>query len=237
MPAPVPSAALVADLVAANHILYDQGVVDGFGHVSVRHDGDPERFLLARNMAPALVTAADVMQFALDGRPLDGDGRTPYLERFIHGSLYRARPDAGAVVHSHAPAVLPFGLVKTAALRPVWHMSSFLVDAVPVFEIRDAYGPHNDMLVRDVAGGEALARSLGGHCAVLMRGHGATVVGDTVRQAVFRAIYMALNAQVQSDAMRLGEPEYLSAEEAERSAATNAGQVERAWSLWTTAAR
>jgi ribulose-5-phosphate 4-epimerase/fuculose-1-phosphate aldolase len=233
---PAPSEALVADLVAANHILYDQGVVDGFGHVSVRHDGDPERFLLARNMAPALVTAADVMQFALDGVPLDGDARAPYLERFIHGSLYHARPDVGAVVHSHAPAVLPFGLVKTAALRPVWHMSSFLGDAVPVFEIRDAYGPHNDMLVRDVAGGEALARSLGGHCAVLMRGHGATVVGEGVRQAVFRAIYMALNAQVQADAMRLGEPEYLSAEEAARSAATNAGQVERAWSLWAAAA-
>ena len=233
MQSPAPSAALVDDLVAANRILFRHGVVDGFGHVSVRHDGDPQRFLLARNMAPALVTAGDIMTFALDGTPLDGDARTPYLERFIHGSIFRARPDVGAVVHSHAPAVLPFGLVADVPLRPVWHMSSFLIAEVPVFEIRDAYGPQNDMLVRDAAGGDALARTLGGHCAVLMRGHGATVAGDDVRQAVFRAVYMALNAHVQAEAMRLGSVTFMSAEEATRSAATNAGQIERAWSLWT----
>jgi ribulose-5-phosphate 4-epimerase/fuculose-1-phosphate aldolase len=236
MPA-APSAALVDDLVAANRILFAHGVVDGFGHVSARHDRDPGSFLVARNMAPALVTAADVMAFALDGTALGGDTRAPYLERFIHGSIYRARPDVGAIVHSHAPSVLPFGLVKNVPLRPVWHMSSFLLGAVPVFEVRDAYGPHNDMLVRDEAGGDALARSLGAHCAVLMRGHGATVAGDDVRQAVFRAIYTALNAQAQADALRLGAVEYLSAEEAARSATTNAGQVERAWSLWTSQAR
>ncbi len=226
------STALIDDLVAANHILARQGVVDGFGHVSVRHDRDPERFLLARTMAPALVTAGDIMAFAFDGTTLDGDERAPYLERFIHGSLYRARPDIGAVVHSHAPAVLPFGLVRAVPLRPVWHMSSFLLDAVPVFEIRDAYGAHNDMLVRDEAGGEALARALGDRCAVLMRGHGATVVGDGVRQAVFRGVYTALNAQVQAEAMRLGTVAYMSAEEAANSAAANAGQVARAWELW-----
>jgi ribulose-5-phosphate 4-epimerase/fuculose-1-phosphate aldolase len=223
---------LIADLVAANHILFRHGIVDGFGHVSVRHDRDPERFLLARNMAPALVTMDDVMAFALDGTALDGDERQPYLERFIHGSIYRARPDAGAVVHSHAASLIPFGVVRDVPLRPIYHMSSFLGGAVPVFEIRDAAGPDNDMLVRDEPLGAALADSLGQHPAVLMRGHGATIVGTNVRQAVFRSIYTAQNAMLQAEATRLGTVIFLNETEAKRSAESNAGQIDRAWSLW-----
>lgn len=226
---------LIHDLVLANRILYDRGVVDGFGHVSVRDPRDPQRFLLARNMAPALVTEGDVMMFALDGTPID-DERTPYLERFIHGSVYRARPDVGAVVHSHSPAVIPFGIAAGVALRPVFHMASFLRSAIPVFEIRDAAGPDNDMLVRDESLGDALARSLAAHPTVLMRGHGSTTVGRTLPEAVFRAVYAEVNARLQAEAMRLGEVTFLSEREAELSSASNAGQISRAWQLWSVAA-
>jgi HCOMODA/2-hydroxy-3-carboxy-muconic semialdehyde decarboxylase len=223
---------VIDDLVLANRILYHLGVVDGFGHVSVRDQRDSERFLLARNMAPALVTADDVMTFALDGSPV-GDDRVPYLERFIHGSIYRARPDVGAVVHSHSASVIPFGVVSGVAMRPVFHMASFLRGAVPVFEIRDAAGDDNDMLVRDEALGDALARSLGDSSVVLMRGHGSTAVGRDVREAVFRAVYTEANARVQADAMRLGAPTFLSEREALRSSESNAGQIARAWDLWS----
>src|SRR5579862_6005864 len=155
---------LIDDLVAANHILYNEGVVDGFGHISVRHDKASERFLLARSMAPGLVTAADIMQFDRDGEAIDAQGRTPYLERFIHSEIYKLRPDVVAVVHSHSPSVIPFGVVATR-LEPIYHMSSFLGAGVPIFEIRDAAGPATDMLVRNPALGAALAKTLG-QCAV-----------------------------------------------------------------------
>jgi ribulose-5-phosphate 4-epimerase/fuculose-1-phosphate aldolase len=225
----------VDDLVQANLILYARGVLDGFGHVSVRDERDPQRFLLARNMAPGLVTAADIMTFELDGKACVGDTRAPYLERFIHGSIYRARPDVGAVVHSHSPAIIPFSVVSGVPLRPVYHMGSFLRGGVPVFEIRDAAGPDNDMLVRDTALGDALARTLGSGSVVLMRGHGLTTVGRDVREAVFRAVYAESNARLQADAMRLGTVTYLSDTEALRSSESNAGQIARAWELWTSA--
>ena len=234
MQSDAPADGPAGDLVTANRVLYEQGVVDAFGHVSVRHGGDPERFLLARSMAPGLVTSADVMTFALDGTLAGEDDRAQHVERFIHGSIYRARPDVAAIVHSHAPALLPFGLVPGVPLLPVWHMSAFLGAGVPVFEVRDAYGPDNDMLVRDERGGAALAGSLGSHAAVLMRGHGATVVAATLKEAVFRAVYLMLNAQVQIDAMHLGAPTPLNEHEAARAAATGPSQAERAWSLWTT---
>jgi HCOMODA/2-hydroxy-3-carboxy-muconic semialdehyde decarboxylase len=223
---------LIDDLVLANRILYARGVVDGFGHVSVRDGSDPQRFLLARNMAPALVTRDDVMTFALDGTAI-GDDRAPYLERFIHGSIYRARPDAGAVVHSHSPAIIPFGLVKDAVFRPVFHMASFLRGPIPLFEIRDEVGADNDMLVRDESMGDALARVLGTGPTVLMRGHGSTTVGRTVQEAVFRAVYAEANARILADALRLGTVTYLSETEAARSAESNAGQIARAWELWS----
>ena len=220
------------DVALANRILYDRGVVDGFGHVSVRDDRDPERFLLARNMAPALVTADDVMLHALDGTVVN-DGRAPYLERFIHGSIYRARPDVGAIVHSHSAAVIPFGVVAGVTLRPLFHMSSFLRGPVPVWEIRDAAGPDNDMLVRDEHLGDALAASLGDHPTVLMRGHGSTTVGRNLPEAVFRAVYTEVNARLQAESMRMGEITFLSDKEALRSSASNAGQIARAWELWS----
>ena len=153
-------AGLLDDLVAANRILYDQGVVDGFGHVSVRHDKDPNRYLLSRSMAPALVTRDDIIEYDLDSNPVDARGRTSYLERFIHGELYKARSDIIAVVHSHSPAVIPFA-DTSVPLRPMNHIAGFLGSGVPVFEIRDTAGPATDMLIRSPGLGHALAASLG----------------------------------------------------------------------------
>jgi HCOMODA/2-hydroxy-3-carboxy-muconic semialdehyde decarboxylase len=220
----------VEDLVYANRILYDQGVLDGFGHVSMRDPRNPERFLLSRSMAPALVTAADILAYDRDGAPLAAAGRRVYLERFIHAAIYRARPDVNAIVHSHSPSVIPFGVTGTS-LRPVYHMSAFLGAGVPVFDIRDVAGA-TDMLVSDNRLGDALAKSLGDRTAVLLRGHGAVNVGASVQQAVFRAVYTETNARLQAEAMRLGTVTYLSPEEAAKAAAAVDGQLARAWDLW-----
>ena len=223
--------ALLDELVDANHILFHQGVVDGFGHVSVRDPARSDRFLLSRSMAPALVARGDIMRFDLDGNAA-GDARTPYLERFIHGEIYRARPDVNAIVHSHSLGVIPFGVASGTRLRAICHMSGFLGAATPVFEIRTAAGAASDLLIRSQALGAALARSLGSNAAVLMRGHGSTVVGTSVRQAVFRAVYTEINAQLQSEALRLGRVTYLTDQEAELASATNDSQINRAWELW-----
>ncbi|WP_158931287.1 class II aldolase/adducin family protein [Acidisphaera sp. S103] len=227
-----PDRAVLEELATANRILFQQGVVDGFGHVSMRHPDHPDHFLLARSMAPAMVTADDIMQFDPDSEPTDSDPRRPYLERFIHGEIYRIRPDVAAVVHSHSPSVVPFGIVPTVTLRPVFHMSGFLGQGAPVFEIRCCAGDSSDMLIRDRTLGAALAVSLGEHATVLMRGHGSTVVGQTLRQAVFRAVYTEVNARLQGDALRLGEPTYLSPGEAAASTQTNNGQLNRSWDMW-----
>ncbi len=228
-----PDAALVEDLVAANHILYQQGVVDGFGHVSARHDKDPGRFLLARSMAPGLVTPADILEFDLDGNAIDGRGRALYLERFIHSEIDKAHPEVKAIVHSHSPSVIPFGVTEVT-LRPIYHMSSFLGAGAPVFEIREAGGDATDMLIRNPALGAALAKRLGGSSVVLMRGHGDVVVGGSVKEAVFRAIYTEINARLEADALRLGNGQvnFLNMQEAAASTATNAPLVGRAWDLW-----
>ena len=224
---------LIGDLVDANHILYRLGVVDGFGHVSMRHPRDPGMFIISRSMAPALVTAADLMCIRLDGRPVSDDAPASYIERFIHGEIYRSRPDVVAVVHSHSAAVIPFGVVPGATLRPISHMGGFIGDGAPVFEIRDAAGPNSDMLVRNNELGAALAQKLGQHSIVLMRGHGATVVGTlNVRQAVYRAVYAEMNARLQSEALRLGSPVYLTSAEASGAARANDNQQDRAWNLW-----
>jgi ribulose-5-phosphate 4-epimerase/fuculose-1-phosphate aldolase len=225
-------AAPLDDLALANHILAREGVVDGFGHVSVRDPRDPARYLLARSMAPALVAPDDILTYSLASVPLDARGRTGYAERFIHGAIYAARPDVMAVVHAHTPAVIPFG-VSATRLQPVFHMGAFLGAGVPVFEIRDAGGPATDMLVSTQPLGDALARTLGGANVVLMRGHGMVTVASTLHEAVFRAYYTAQNAQLQAEALRLGSaPTYLSADEAKHGTQTEAGLVERAWSLW-----
>jgi ribulose-5-phosphate 4-epimerase/fuculose-1-phosphate aldolase len=232
-----PAPALVEDLVAANRILADQSIVDGFGHVSARHDRDPDRFLLSRSLAPELVTAADVMEYDLDGQPVDARGRTSYLERFIHGAIYRARPDVRAVVHSHSPSVIPFG-VTTVPLRPLYHMSAFLGEGAPVWDIRAAAGGDTDMLVRTPALGRALAQALGPHAVVLMRGHGVAVVAAGLPQVVFRSVYTEGNARLQAQAMALGGPvTYLSPEEARRAEAATGGTVGRPWELWKQKAR
>jgi ribulose-5-phosphate 4-epimerase/fuculose-1-phosphate aldolase len=225
-------AALKAELALANRILVAQGVVDAFGHVSVRHPGRPDRFLLARNMAPGSVTADDILEFDLDGNAVDSTAHKVYLERFIHGQLLRARPDAMAVVHTHSPAVIPFSVASGAELRAVSHMGSFLGVHTPVFEIRDVAGDASDLLIRDNALGHALARSLGKGPAVLMRGHGVTVVGSTLREAVFRAVYTEFNARIQFNALALGPVTYMTEGEASASAATNASQIDRAWNVW-----
>jgi HCOMODA/2-hydroxy-3-carboxy-muconic semialdehyde decarboxylase len=224
-----PDFALVEDLVAANHILADQGVVDGYGHVSVRHDKDPNRYLLARSLAPELVTADDIIEFDLDSNPVNARGRSLYLERFIHGEVYKARPDVKSVVHHHSPAVIPFGITGVP-LRPVFHMSAFVAEGVPVFEIRDVAGM-TDMLVRSPGLGAALAATLSDKPAALMRGHGAVVVGNSIAQSVGRSIYLQLNARLQAQAMDLGgTPTYLDRQEAAKvNAAFN---YDRAWELW-----
>jgi ribulose-5-phosphate 4-epimerase/fuculose-1-phosphate aldolase len=230
---PPPDPALVDELVTANHILYSEGVVDGFGHVSVRHDKDPKYFLLARSMAPGLVTKSDILVFDLDGNAVTADGAALYLERFIHSEIYKAHPELKAVVHSHSPSVIPFG-VTAVPLRPIYHMSSFLGSGVPLFEIREAGGDATDMLVRNPALGAALAKELGHSSVILMRGHGDVVVGDTVKQAVFRAVYTEVNAKLEAEALRLGDGKvnFLNPQEAAASAATNAALAGRAWDLW-----
>jgi ribulose-5-phosphate 4-epimerase/fuculose-1-phosphate aldolase len=223
---------LLDDLVAANHILFDQGVVDAFGHVSVRHDKRADRYLLARNMAPAQVTRDDIVEFELDSTPLAADGRPVYLERFIHGEIYRARPDVMAVVHSHSPTVVPFSVVPSVPLRPVCHMSGFLGAGAPNFEIRDVAGAATDLLITSRDLGAALARCLGSGLIVLMRGHGSTVVGATLQQAVYRAVYTEINARLQAEAMRLGPVTYLTPEEAATALKNVETQIKRPWDLW-----
>jgi len=225
------NAGLIDDLVSANHILYQEGVVDGFGHVSVRHDKDPQRFLLARSIAPASVRAKDIMEFDLAGEPVNARGRKPYLERFIHSEIYRVRPDVIAVVHSHSSALIPFGITGTS-LKPVYHMSGFLGAATPIFEIREAAGPATDMLIRDRKLGAALAKSLGPAPFALMRGHGSIAVGNTLKQVVYRAIYAEVNARLQAEAMRLGTVTYLNDAEAAGASRTNDSVIDRPWEHW-----
>jgi ribulose-5-phosphate 4-epimerase/fuculose-1-phosphate aldolase len=224
------SPALLEDLVAANRILAMEGVLDAYGHVSVRSDADPKRFLMSRSLAPQLVTAADVQEYGFDAEPI-GDARKPYLERFLHGAVFALRPDVKAVVHSHAPSVIPFGISRTG-LRPVYHMASFLWSGAPVFDIRELRD-ESDLLIRDLPLGEALARKLGACNCVLMRGHGMTVVGESLPEVVFRAIYTETNAKLQMDASRLEGPlTFLSDSEGRRATETNRATLARPWELW-----
>ena len=224
------SAALVDELVIGNRILFHEKVVDAFGHISVRHDKDPTKFLMSRHRAPGLVASEDILVHDFDGDVADTRGARLYGERFIHGEIYRARPEVMAVVHCHAPQLIPFGATRSA-LRPLYHMSGFLGAGVPIFEIRDAVGM-SDMLIRTPALGKALAATLGDKPMALMRGHGATMVGLSIPMVVYRSIYAALNATLQMEAMRLGTPVFLEPEEARRAEATNNGALDRAWALW-----
>lgn len=225
-----PSQDLVDKLVYANRILYDHGVVDGLGHASVRHDTAPETYLLSCNRAPGMVRRQDIVCYDYDGNAVSDTTERPYLERFIHSEIYRARPDVMAIVHSHSPSVLPFAVTKNA-LKPLFHMSGFLGEGSAHFEIREA-GGNTDMLIRSSYLGEALAKSLGRHSCVLMRGHGSTVVGTTLEQAIYRAIYAEVNAKLQLATQPLGEIMFLNKEEAQLSSDMNDGQIPRSWNLW-----
>jgi ribulose-5-phosphate 4-epimerase/fuculose-1-phosphate aldolase len=223
-----PDPQLIDDLVSANHILAGEGVVDAYGHVSARHDRNPGRYLLSRDLAPALVTGEDILEYDLDSNPIDAKGRSQYLERFIHGEIYRARPEVKAVVHNHSPAVIPFSLSRVP-LQPVFHMAAFVIEGVPVFDAPRDPGIHQ-LLIASPRLGQALARTLAEKPAVLIRGHGAVVVGTSLPMAVGRSVYLERSAAIQAQAIALGgELTYLDPEAA-RTMADNS--YPRAWELW-----
>ena len=222
---------VLEDLALANHILVNQGVLDGFGHISVRHPHKPDRFFIARSMAPALVEVADIVEVDLDGNVHDAQGRRTYVERFIHSAIYKARPDVMSVIHSHSPAVIPFG-VTGARLRPICHMSGFLGAVTPVFEIRHSAGESTDLLISSQALGESLATTLGKANVALMRGHGSVTVGTSIKQAVYRGIYTENNARLQSEASRFGEITFLTEAEAQATSDMNDQHLDRPWEMW-----
>lgn len=220
----------VDKLVYANRILYDQGVVDGLGHVSVRHPDNPKVFMLSCNRAPALVKRKDIVCYDFDGNAVSDTEERPYLERFIHAEMYRARPDVMAVIHSHSQNVIPFGSTKTG-LKPCYHMAGFLGAGSEHFEMRDL-DESTDLLIRNSTQGVALAKALKQSSIVLMRGHGSTCVGTSLEQVVSRAIYAEINARIQMQALTLGEVIYLNADEARLAAETCDSQLARSWALW-----
>ena len=227
----VVNAAQADELVLANRILFRNGIVDAFGHVSARSTEHPEQFLLTRGIAPAIVTASDVLVFGLDGEPLSADPGELYSERYIHAAIYARRGDVAGVVHSHSPSIIPF-TVTGGGLEPICTLSSFLSESVTLYDPRAAAGD-TDLLVRTLPLGHGFAAQLGDHNVSLMRGHGSTVVGRTVREAVARAIYTELNAKLQSEAMRMGKPViYLSAGEARLLNAHAKPDYRRPWELW-----
>jgi ribulose-5-phosphate 4-epimerase/fuculose-1-phosphate aldolase len=226
---PLPELVDFRRLVAANRILAHENVVDAFGHVSIRDPRDRSRYVLARSRSPELVELGDLMEFALDGTPLDARGRTPYGERMIHGAIYEARADVHAVVHNHSYAVLPF-TVGQRPLEPLIHMAAVIGAQIPVWDIRDQFGD-TDMLVRSIEQGRSLAKMLADRTCVLMRGHGAVIAGRNVKEAVMIAFYLQVNAQVQLQALGLGEPTPLSSAEIALSSQTQFSPLalDRAW--------
>lgn len=226
-------ATLIEDLVAANRILAEHGVIDGYGHVSLRSPDRPDRYYMARSLAPELVTADDIMEFDLDSNPIDQRGREMYTERYIHSEAFRARPEVNCVVHNHSPSIIPFGTTGLP-LRPMYHMSGFVGEGIPVFEIRDTAGDATDLLIRSKPLGHALARCLDCKPAALLRGHGAVVVAESIPYAVGRSIYLEMNARLQMQAMMIagqsGKITYLSAGEV--AASLQVQNYKRAWELW-----
>ncbi len=223
--------AVLEDLAAAARILANEGVVDGFGHVTMRHPASPERFLMSRSKAPALQEPGDIIEFDLDSNPVNADGRPVFLERFIHGQIYKLRPDVMAIVHSHSPSVIPFTLTGLP-MRAMYHQAAFLAEGVPIFRIEEKFGP-TDMLVSDNMIGEELARVLAGKPVALMRGHGSVAVGPSLQMAVFRAVYTEVSARVQQAALMHGLPiAALSEAEGVLADEVNMKSGSRAWDLW-----
>ena len=235
MAAAAPDEALVdavkRDVANASRVLARDELFDAFGHISARHPLDPERFLLPRRKPPALVKVEDVCEFTLDGELAADDGMPTFIERYIHSEIYAARPDVQAVVHAHPAESIAFSLVPHQPLRAVCHTCGFLGTGIPLFEIREVAGDDSDLLIRNRTLGNALAECLGGEAAVLMRGHGVTAVGISVRHAAYRAIHTEWNARIQRFAMALGEVTFLTRQEAEASERTADLQVERWWEL------
>lgn len=190
------------DVMSANHILAREGVLDGYGHVSMRHPDNPGHFLLSRSRSPELVSVEDIMEFTLDGDTVGSDDRPPYLERFIHGAIYKARPDVVSVVHSHQEDVIPYS-ISSVPMQPVWHQAACIGNHVPVWDIRDKFGDTN-MLVTNLAQGADLAAALGRDKIALMRGHGFAVAGNHLQDAVSTAIYLPKNARILTTAKLLG---------------------------------
>jgi len=227
-------AAIREELSLANRILAHEGIVDAFGHISVRHPGDPNRFLISRHRAPELVTPADILEYTLDTEPVHAvpAGWRHYGERVIHGCIYQARPDVMSVCHHHAPAMMPYAIAR-AAVVPVFHLGASMGLRVPFWDSRDEFGSTALVLTKPEEG-HSLARALGQGFTVLMGRHGATVAGTSIRQTVFRSIYSAKNAELQTQARLLGHVEGLDAQETELAAAYNLrpGPQERAWDYW-----
>jgi len=224
----------VEELVIANHILYDQNAVDGYGHISVRNPSNPNTFFLARSVAPSVVKVEDIMEFDMDGKALNGDTRVAYGERFIHSGVLRNRPDLNSVIHGHAAPILPYGLTGTT-LKPVYHMSAFLGEGAPIFEIRNFAkpSPDTDMFVSSIDLGNALSKTMGTQYFVLMRGHGYAAGADSIKKAVFRAVYAIQNASIQSEAMKMGKVQYLTVGETVNSRETIEKTIARPWQLWS----
>jgi ribulose-5-phosphate 4-epimerase/fuculose-1-phosphate aldolase len=223
--------AVLEDLAAASRILADQGVFDAAGHTSMRHPHRADRFLMSRSLAPALVTADDIMELTLECEPCDPGGRRPFIERFLHGAIYRARPDVMAIAHGHSASVIPFGLVSTP-MRATYHNAAFLAEGVPVFDIRERFGA-TDIVINSAERGDALAEALGDKSVVLLRAHGVVVVGPSLEAAVFRAVFTEVSARVQLQAALLGGPmAALDAEEGRKADAINLATLGRSWELW-----
>ena len=225
--------ALINDLAAASRILAHQGVVDGFGHVSMRHPHAADRFLMAKSTPPALVLPEDIIEYDLDSQPCNALGRNSFLERFIHSEIYRARPDVMSVVHSHSPSVVPFGLVRVK-MQAMFHNAAFLAQEPPIFDIAQKFG-ETDMLVGNIEKGEALADVMGQKDIVMMRAHGSVACGPSLQTAVFRAVYTEVNARIQhmTTALSQGQPiSFLSPEEGRLADKVNQGAGLRAWHLW-----
>ena len=229
-----PDSKLIEDLVAAGRILADHGLLDGWGHVSVRHDKDSNRYLMSRGLSAELVTAKDIIEFDLDSRPVDTHGLPMsglFTERYIHGEIYKLRSDVMAVVHTHAPSLIAFGDTNVP-LKPMYHRAAFIAFGIPVFEIREKAGM-TDMLIRNMTLGHDLAEALGDHPAILMRGHGAAITAPTLQRVVARTIFLSLNATLQADAMRMGAPiTYLDIEEARKIEAREGHGLARTWEGW-----
>ncbi|MGH7248390.1 MAG: class II aldolase/adducin family protein [Pseudomonadota bacterium] len=226
---------VLEELVTANHILASEGVVDSFGHVSVRHPDNPQHYLLSRARAPERIERDDIVEYNLDCTAIDERGRAPYLERFIHGAIYEARADVHAVVHNHSPSVIPFG-VTNKKLKPLLHLCASIGHEVPIWDSHDMFGD-TTLLVSDMEMGRDLARSLGARPTTLMRGHGATVVGRSIRHAVFVSVYLEVGAKLQMQAMAMGEIKFLSPGEVDMIVKrVDDYTLNRAWENWARSA-